>query len=68
MNQVLWFNMREEPFVYINGLPFVLREQQRPMKNLQVGCQEARSMLLYDVVGASTCLGTCLSAFLPFLT
>jgi hypothetical protein len=33
--QVLWFNMREEPVVYINGLPFVLREQQRPMKNLQ---------------------------------
>lgn len=27
--------MREEPVVYINGLPFVLREQQRPMKNLQ---------------------------------
>eukprot|EP00775_Hariotina_reticulata_P011247 gene11247-11396_t len=33
--KVLWFNMREEPVVYINGLPFVLREQQRPMKNLQ---------------------------------
>eukprot|EP00878_Enallax_costatus_P006221 GHUV01006524.1.p1 GENE.GHUV01006524.1~~GHUV01006524.1.p1 ORF type:complete len:1656 (+),score=579.22 GHUV01006524.1:267-5234(+) len=32
---VLWFSMREEPVVYINGLPFVLREQQRPMKNLQ---------------------------------
>ncbi|WIA11258.1 hypothetical protein OEZ85_011384 [Tetradesmus obliquus] len=32
---VMWFNMREEPMVYINGLPFVLREQQRPMKNLQ---------------------------------
>jgi hypothetical protein len=31
----MWFNMREEPMVYINGLPFVLREQQRPMKNLQ---------------------------------
>eukprot|EP00882_Tetradesmus_deserticola_P029298 GHRQ01032800.1.p2 GENE.GHRQ01032800.1~~GHRQ01032800.1.p2 ORF type:complete len:113 (-),score=39.84 GHRQ01032800.1:36-374(-) len=27
--------MREEPMVYINGLPFVLREQQWPMKNLQ---------------------------------
>eukprot|EP00879_Flechtneria_rotunda_P018628 GHRR01019549.1.p1 GENE.GHRR01019549.1~~GHRR01019549.1.p1 ORF type:complete len:942 (+),score=356.76 GHRR01019549.1:158-2983(+) len=33
--EVLWFNMREEPVIYINGLPFVLREQQRPMKNLQ---------------------------------
>jgi hypothetical protein len=28
--------MREEPVVYINGLPFVLREQRRPLKNLQV--------------------------------
>lgn len=33
---VLWFSMREEPVVYINGLPFVLREQRRPLKNLQV--------------------------------
>jgi hypothetical protein len=35
LQEVMWFNMREEPMVYINGLPFVLREQQRPMKNLQ---------------------------------
>lgn len=35
LQEVLWFNMREEPVVYVNGLPFVLREQQRPMKNLQ---------------------------------
>jgi hypothetical protein len=33
---VLWFNMREEPVVYVNGLPFVLREHRRPLKNLQV--------------------------------
>lgn len=33
--EVLWFNMREEPVVYVNGRPFVLREQARPMKNLQ---------------------------------
>jgi hypothetical protein len=25
--ELLWFNMREEPVVYINGRPFVLREQ-----------------------------------------
>jgi hypothetical protein len=36
VQDVLWFNMREEPVVYINGLPFVLREQRRPLKNLQV--------------------------------
>jgi hypothetical protein len=35
MQTILWFNMREEPVVYVNGRPFVLREQQRPMKNLQ---------------------------------
>ena len=31
----LWINMREEPVVYINGKPFVLREEVRPLKNLQ---------------------------------
>ncbi|CAG9460890.1 unnamed protein product [Pedinophyceae sp. YPF-701] len=31
----LWFNMREEPVVYINGNPYVLRDEERPFKNLQ---------------------------------
>lgn len=31
---VLWHNMREEPVVYINGNPFVLREVKRPFKNM----------------------------------
>lgn len=31
----LWFNWREEPLVYINGNPFVLREHIRPFKNLK---------------------------------
>uniref|UniRef100_A0A1D1Y2D0 Paladin n=1 Tax=Anthurium amnicola TaxID=1678845 RepID=A0A1D1Y2D0_9ARAE len=30
----LWHNMREEPVVYINGKPFVLREVERPYKNM----------------------------------
>eukprot|EP00197_Chlamydomonas_leiostraca_P007983 CAMPEP_0202863826 /NCGR_PEP_ID=MMETSP1391-20130828/4304_1 /ASSEMBLY_ACC=CAM_ASM_000867 /TAXON_ID=1034604 /ORGANISM="Chlamydomonas leiostraca, Strain SAG 11-49" /LENGTH=1425 /DNA_ID=CAMNT_0049543499 /DNA_START=116 /DNA_END=4393 /DNA_ORIENTATION=- len=30
----LWVNMREEPVVYINGRPFVLREEVRPLKNM----------------------------------
>eukprot|EP00798_Chlamydomonas_sp_ICE-L_P002281 gene2281-8554_t len=30
----LWINMREEPVVYINGRPFVLREEVRPLKNM----------------------------------
>eukprot|EP00897_Mesotaenium_endlicherianum_P000190 jgi/Mesen1/10171/ME000076S09681 len=32
--RVLWHNMREEPMVYINGKPFVLREMERPFKNM----------------------------------
>lgn len=29
----LWINMREEPVVYIKGLPFVLREEVRGGKH-----------------------------------
>ena len=32
---LIWFNMREEPVVYINGKPYVLREHARPFKNMQ---------------------------------
>ncbi|KAG6644830.1 hypothetical protein CIPAW_08G080000 [Carya illinoinensis] len=32
---VLWHNMREEPVIYINGKPFVLREVERPYKNMR---------------------------------
>ncbi|KAJ6956755.1 paladin isoform X2 [Populus alba x Populus x berolinensis] len=31
---VFWHNMREEPVIYINGEPFVLREVERPFKNM----------------------------------
>lgn len=31
---VFWHNMREEPAIYINGKPFVLREVERPYKNM----------------------------------
>ncbi|KAF9620477.1 hypothetical protein IFM89_013094 [Coptis chinensis] len=33
--QVLWHNLREEPVVYINGRPFVLRDVERPFSNLE---------------------------------
>ncbi|WOL11986.1 paladin [Canna indica] len=33
-HSVLWHNMREEPVIYINGKPFVLREVERPYKNM----------------------------------
>ena len=32
---LLWFNMREEPVIYMNGKPYVLREHARPFKNMQ---------------------------------
>jgi len=35
-SSVVWFNMREEPVVYLNGKPHVLREHARPFKNMQV--------------------------------
>ncbi|KAL0689173.1 hypothetical protein Bca4012_088850 [Brassica carinata] len=31
---VFWHNMREEPVIYINGIPFVIREVERPYKNM----------------------------------
>ena len=31
---IFWHNMREEPVIYINGRPFVLREIERPYKNM----------------------------------
>ena len=31
---VQWYNMREEPCIYIDGRPFVLREATRPLANL----------------------------------
>ena len=43
----LWYNMREEVVVYINGQPFVLREDGRPFKNMEVG---------------SLCCGCCVAA------
>ncbi|GJX56951.1 paladin isoform X2 [Tanacetum coccineum] len=31
---IFWYNMREEPVIYINGKPFVLREVERPYKHM----------------------------------
>ena len=33
-HRVLWINLREEPFLYINGRPYALRDPQHPFKNL----------------------------------
>ena len=31
---VIWVNLREEPSIYMNGQPFVLRHEESPFKNL----------------------------------
>lgn len=33
-NKVVWVNLREEPLLYINGKPFVLRDENTTMRNL----------------------------------
>ncbi|GAB4814185.1 hypothetical protein N2152v2_001231 [Parachlorella kessleri] len=33
--RVLWHSMREEPVIYINGRPFVVREADKPFANLE---------------------------------
>ncbi len=33
--KVIWANMREEPVLYINGKPYVVRESTRPFANLE---------------------------------
>uniref|UniRef100_A0A803M784 Paladin n=1 Tax=Chenopodium quinoa TaxID=63459 RepID=A0A803M784_CHEQI len=45
---VCWHNMREEPVIYINGKPFVLREVERPYKNMMeytgIDCERVQRM------------------------
>ncbi|KAL8232759.1 hypothetical protein R6Q57_002537 [Mikania cordata] len=46
---VLWINLREEPVVYINGRPFVLREVERPFSNVEyTGINRARVEQMED--------------------
>lgn len=33
--RVYWFNSREEPVIYINGYPFVLRDADFPKQNVR---------------------------------
>ncbi|KAJ3362183.1 hypothetical protein HDU91_003540, partial [Kappamyces sp. JEL0680] len=32
---VVWINLREEPFIYINGIPYVLRDTSVTLRNLK---------------------------------
>lgn len=33
--KIIWINLREEPVLYINGRPFVVREADKPFANLE---------------------------------
>lgn len=61
--RVLWHNLREEPVVYINGRPFVLREVERPFSNLEyTGIDRARveemeARLKEDILQEAACYG-----------
>ncbi|KAI5191624.1 hypothetical protein NEMIN01_1608 [Nematocida minor] len=33
--KIVWINLREEPVIYINGLPFVLRDKKAPFSNIK---------------------------------
>ncbi|EPS58742.1 hypothetical protein M569_16071, partial [Genlisea aurea] len=47
--RVLWINLREEPVIYINGRPFVLRDVERPFSNLEyTGINRARVEQMED--------------------
>ena len=53
----MWFNMREEVLVYVKGRPLVLREDERPFKNMQVNASFATLMLaLFTFVTVSQTL------------
>lgn len=34
--RVIWFSAREEPMIFLNGKPFVLRDGDQPLKNLRM--------------------------------
>ncbi|KAI8393383.1 inositol hexakisphosphate-domain-containing protein [Radiomyces spectabilis] len=34
--KVLWINLREEPIIYINGIPYVLRDRYFTLRNIRV--------------------------------
>ena len=44
---MLWQNMREEPVLYINGRPYVVREADKPFQNLEytgIDCSRVEDM------------------------
>ena len=56
--RVMWFNMREEPVIYINGNPYVVREANKPFANL-----EYTGVVVYALCIAVICLRASHSAY-----
>ncbi|GFS30570.1 hypothetical protein Acr_00g0012640 [Actinidia rufa] len=65
---VFWHNMREEPVVYINGKPFVLREVERPYKNMLEYSVCTYSLELYFICAKLRCGRVCMAHSLLHLT
>jgi hypothetical protein len=42
---VYWNNMREEPLIYINGRPYVVRERKNPFMNLEYTGEHSYTVL-----------------------
>ena len=56
--QVVWVNLREEPVLYINEKPYVLRDASAPLRNLTTYAgispdrlEEVEDRLKQDVIG-----------------
>lgn len=72
--RVMWFNMREEPVIYINGNPYVVREANKPFANLEytgVVC-ELQPLAPATLPSLVSCLisfeGSCMTDELPSIS
>jgi hypothetical protein len=72
--QVLWHSLREEPVIYINGRPFVLRDVERPFSNLEytgINRERVEQMefrLKEDILQEASRYVGCQYCFLPVFT
>ncbi len=60
---MLWISLREEPILYVNGRPFVLRNAKDPFRNLEItgiSCERVEAMesrLREDAVAEAAATG-----------
>ena len=57
VENIVWINLREEPFIYINSIPYVLRDMEVTLRNLKSfrgitpkGLRTIETKLKYDVL------------------